>query len=85
MRVMFTIHAIEADAAKAEEIKNKIEAMCKEYSLDGSVRGDASSKMPSYTGSFTSSKKSKKAKPKFDPKQFDPSQYFKPKEVKKEE
>ena len=89
MRVMFTISADEAGSQKAEELKNKIADLVKEYGLTGAVRGEGYAKGASYTGSYNqkagkAAKKGKADKPKWDPK-YDPSQYFKPKLAKKEE
>ncbi len=75
MRVMFTINADKAGAQEAEELKNKIEDLCKEYGLDGSARGDGYATGASYNGTYQT-KKSKKDKPKSEPK-YNPSQYLK--------
>ena len=52
MRIMFTISAREDDAAKADELKEKLEALFKEYELQGDIKGKAFEKGTTYSGVF---------------------------------
>lgn len=86
MKVMVTIHATEANIEQAQELKNKLADLFKEYQLTGDLRGDKYPTGASYTGSYQKSAKAAKPKSefKYEPK-YDPSQYLKgKKEVKKE-
>lgn len=74
MKFMFTINADVAGSPKAEELKDKIVELCKQYGLAGDVRGEKYPSGASYTATYQKQKKA--AKPKLDPK-YDPSQYFK--------
>lgn len=85
MKVMVTIHATEANIDQAEELKSKLADLLKEYKLTGDLRGDKYPTGASYTGAYQKVAKAAKSKSetKYVP-NFDPSQYFKAPEVKKE-
>ncbi|MBU7007088.1 hypothetical protein [Phosphitispora fastidiosa] len=74
MKIMLSINADVQGTPKAEELKDKLVELFKQYGLDGSVRGDKYPSGVSYTAAYQKKQK-KAAKPKYDPK-YDPSQYF---------
>jgi len=77
VRVMVNIHGDKDAVEKATELKQKLEALCIGYGLEGSLKGEGAS----YNGTYRTAKEKKKS----EPKKYDPSQYIKPeKKVKKE-
>ena len=78
---MFSIHGDKGAVEKVDELKQKLEALCKGCGLEGSLRGEGAT----YSGTYGTAKEPKKDKPKYEPKKYDPSQYVRPeKKVKTE-
>jgi hypothetical protein len=52
MRIMFTIAAVGEEAEKAAKVKEKLEAVMREYGLEGNTNGEAHDNRANYTGMY---------------------------------